>query len=265
MVLQKPNPAYRMTISPMRYLILSDIHSNLEALEAVLVQVRDNYDQVVCLGDVVGYGPDPNEVIDRIRALSPVAIVRGNHDKASCGIDDAADFNVAARQAVFWTREQLRADNLTFLRRLPPGPITCDHFQIVHGSLRDEDEYVFLPAEALESLKLAETALTFCGHTHFQGGFSLKDSGQMEVLRVSLALGVASAALQLDPASRYLINPGSIGQPRDGDARAAFVYYESEKQVIEYWRVPYNIAATQQKMVAAGLPEVLITRLSFGR
>jgi len=254
----------------MRYLILSDIHSNLEALEAVLAQVRGNYDQVICLGDVVGYGPDPNAVIDRLRALEPLAIVRGNHDKASCGIDDAADFNVAAREAAFWTRQQLRADNLTFLRRLPLGPVTCDHpacagrFQIVHGSLRDEDEYVFLPADALESLKLAETALTFCGHTHFQGGFSLKNTGQMEVLRVSLALGGASAALQLDPASRYLINPGSIGQPRDGDARAAFACYESDTQVVEYWRVPYDIAATQQKMLAAGLPEVLITRLSFG-
>ncbi len=249
----------------MRYLILSDIHSNLEALEAVLAQARDNYDQVICLGDVVGYGPDPNAVIDRVRALAPVAMVRGNHDKASCGIDDAANFNLEARQAVLWTRQQLRADNLSFLRRLPAGPATCDHFQIVHGSLRHEDEYVFLSAEALESLKLAETTLTFCGHTHFQGGFLLKNTGRMEVLRVSLGLGVAFAALQLGPTARYLINPGSVGQPRDGDARAAFAYYESEKQVVEYWRVPYDIAATQEKMLAAGLPQVLITRLSFGR
>jgi predicted phosphodiesterase len=249
----------------MRYLILSDMHANLEALDAVLEHARGNYDRVVCLGDVVGYGPNPNEVIDRVRALEPVAIVRGNHDKASCGIDAAEDFNVAARQAALWTRQQLHPENLTFLRQLPAGPVRCEGFQIVHGSVRDEDEYLFLPHDAFESLKTAESPLTFCGHTHFQGGFALKDSGRIEVLRVSLTMGAAKAELALEPKTRYLINPGSIGQPRDGDARAAFAFGEPDRQRIEYWRVPYNIELTQEKMQAAGLPESLIARLSFGR
>ncbi|MFQ5926632.1 MAG: metallophosphoesterase family protein [Terriglobia bacterium] len=249
----------------MRYLILSDIHANLEALDSVLAHARGHYDRVICLGDLVGYGPDPNEVIDRLRTLEPVAVVRGNHDKASCGIDSAEDFNAAARQAALWTRQQLRAENLTYLRELPQGPMRCDSFQIVHGSLRDEDEYIFLPREAFESLKMAETSLTFCGHTHFQGGFALKETGRMEVLRVRLELGVAKAELTLEANTRYLINPGSIGQPRDGDARAAFAFCEPDRQEVEYWRVPYNIEVTQKKMQAASLPEPLIVRLSFGR
>jgi len=249
----------------MRYLILSDIHSNLEALEAVLGQAQARYEQVVCLGDVVGYGPNPNEVIDRLQELKPVATVRGNHDKASCGIDSAEEFNAAARQAALWTREQLRAENLSYLRQLPSGPIRLNTFQIVHGSLRDEDEYLFQPREAYESLKLAEISFTFCGHTHFQGGFALKESGRMEILRVSHARGVAMAELKLEAGARYLINPGSIGQPRDGDARAAFACFDPDRQQVEYWRVPYDVRATQAKMRAAGLPESLAVRLSFGR
>lgn len=249
----------------MRYLILSDIHANLEALDTVLHHARGHYEQVVCLGDVVGYGPDPNEVIDRVRALDPVAIVRGNHDKAGCGIDSAEEFNTAARQAAFWTRGQLRPENLAYLRQLTRGPVRCDNFQIVHGSLRDEDEYIFLPRDAYETLQLADLPLTFCGHTHFQGGFVLRDTGRMEVLRVSLALGVAKAELKLEPNARYLINPGSVGQPRDGDTRAAFAFWDAEAQRIEFWRVPYQIEVTQKKMEAAGLPDSLIARLSFGR
>ncbi|MBI4462217.1 MAG: metallophosphoesterase family protein [Acidobacteria bacterium] len=249
----------------MRYLILSDIHANLEALDAVLNHAQGSYDHVVCLGDVVGYGPDPNKVIDRVRALEPVAIVRGNHDKAGCGIDSAEEFNPAARQAALWTREQLRAENLAYLRQLPPGPISCDTFQIVHGSVRDEDEYIFFPREALENLRLTESSLTFCGHTHFQGGFALQSSGRMQVLRVSLGRGVARAELALEPNHRYLVNPGSIGQPRDGDARAAFACWNTDRRVVEYWRVPYSVETTQEKMQAAGLPQPLITRLSLGR
>lgn len=253
----------------MRYLILSDLHANLEALEAVLQQTHGQYDKPVCLGDVVGYGPDPNEVIDRLRKLEPVATVRGNHDKAGCGIDSAEEFNAAARQAALWTRGQLRAENLTYLRQLPPGPIRLDNFQIVHGSLRDEDEYIFMPREAYETLKLATTPLTFCGHTHFQGGFALKQTGRMEILRVSMAEGVATAELALEPDTRYLINPGSLGQPRDGDPRAAFAILATGKPSsparVEFWRVPYKLEVTQQKMEAAGLPQSLITRLSLGR
>lgn len=249
----------------MRTLILSDIHSNLTALEAVLEQTPGKYDQVICLGDIVGYGPDPNEVIDRIQALAPVATIRGNHDKACCGISNAEDFNPAARAAAAWTREQLRPENLAYLRQLDVGPLRVGDFQIVHGSVRDEDEYVFTPREAEENLKLAELPLTFCGHTHFQGGFVWHPDGRLEVLRVRTAAGVATAARVLDKRPKYLINPGSIGQPRDGDPRAAYAFYDDEKQQVDYWRVPYDVKATQQRMRAADLPEPLIARLTIGR
>lgn len=248
----------------MCYLILSDIHSNLEALEAALEQARDRYDRVVCLGDVVGYGPNPNEVTERVRALEP-AIVRGNHDKASAGITDASDFNPAARFAAEWTHRQLTAENLAYIRSLPSGPKELDGFEIVHGSPGDEDDYLFMAREAFDELRQARFPLTFFGHTHYQGGFLLRPTGRVEVVRVQLVPGTASAELTFEPDTRYLINPGSIGQPRDGDPRAAFALYEPERQAVTYWRVPYDIPAVQQKMMAAGLPESLSLRLSFGR
>jgi predicted phosphodiesterase len=249
----------------MRTLILSDIHSNLTALEAVLGQAQGKYDQVICLGDIVGYGPDPNEVIERVRALQPAAVVRGNHDKACCGISDAQDFNAVARTAATWTREQLPAENLSYLRQLDTGPLAVAGFQIVHGSIRDEDEYVFTPRDAHENLELAQVPLTFCGHTHFQGGFALRDTGRLEVLRVRIEPGVGFAEYPIAPGAKYLINPGSIGQPRDGDPRAGFAFYDHEKPLVEYWRVPYDIEATQKRMKTAKLPEPLIARLSVGR
>ncbi len=249
----------------MRTLILSDIHSNLTALEAALEQVQGKYDRVICLGDIVGYGPDPNEVIQRVQGLQPVAVVRGNHDKACCGISDAQDFNAVARAAATWTREQLPPDNLAYLRQLDVGPLAVEGFQIVHGSIRDEDEYVFTPREAHENLDLAQVPLTFCGHTHFQGGFALRDTGRLEVLRVRIEPGVGFAEYTLTPGGKYLINPGSIGQPRDGDPRAGFAFYDPEKALVEYWRVPYDVEATQKRMKAAKLPDPLIARLSVGR
>lgn len=249
----------------MRYLVLSDIHSNLAGLETVLGQARGKYDQVICLGDIVGYGPDPNEAIDRVQALNPAAVVRGNHDKACCGISNAEDFNPAARAAADWTRRHLRPENLTYLRQLDVGPLRVGSFQIVHGSVRDEDEYVFQPREAQASLAQAEVPVTFLGHTHFQGGFALHEDGRVEILRLSMPKGLASAELVLDAKGKYLVNPGSIGQPRDGDPRAGFAFYDEEKRVVEYWRVPYDVGATQERMRTAHLPEPLIARLTIGR
>lgn len=249
----------------MRYLILSDIHSNLSALEAVLAQVSGEYEQVVCLGDIVGYGPEPNEAIDQVKQLNPVAVVRGNHDKACCGISNAEDFNPIARVATTWTRQQLRLENLNYLRGLDVGPLPVGTFQIVHGSILDEDEYVFQAREALESLGQAERSVTFFGHTHLQGGFALAENSRVKVLQVTVAAGGGSAALELDSNSKYLINPGSIGQPRDGDPRAGFAFFDDEKGVVEYCRVPYDIEATQRRMEQAGLPEPLVRRLSLGR
>lgn len=247
----------------MRYLILSDIHANLTALEASLAAVQGRWDRAVCLGDVVGYGPDPNEVIDQIRGLV-VSCIRGNHDKASCGLDSGDDFNPVARRAALWTREQLRPENLEYLVNLPQGPVEVNGISLMHGAWQDEDEYVFAPAQALDGLLGAPTAVSFFGHTHFQGGFSFVDN-RLEVIQLRPAAGTNFAALQIDPGTRYLLNPGSVGQPRDGDPRAAFAVADLAHQVVEFWRVTYDIEAVQARMLEAGLPEPLVLRLAYGR
>ena len=158
----------------MRYLILSDIHANLTALDAALEAAKGRWDKAACLGDLVGYGPQPNEVIERIKDLGAVTI-RGNHDKAVSGLADAEDFNPLARSATMWTREQIHPANMEFLQNLPKGPITLDGFSILHGALHDEDEYVFGPTQALEGLIEAQMPVSFFGHTHIQGGFTLHE------------------------------------------------------------------------------------------
>jgi predicted phosphodiesterase len=247
----------------MRFLILSDIHANLTAFEAALSVVEGRWERVVCLGDVVGYGPDPNEVIDRVRTMGALTI-RGNHDKAASGIGDAEDFNPVARAAAIWTRQQLRSENLKFLQELPQGPLVADGIAMVHGAYHDEDEYVFAPAQALDGLIESPSAVTFFGHTHFQGGFSYRDT-KLEVIQLRPEPGANFSALRVEPSIRYLLNPGSIGQPRDGDPRAAFAIADLDHGVVEFWRVPYDVEAVQQRMEKAGLPESLILRLSFGR
>lgn len=247
----------------MRFLILSDLHANLTAFQAVLEAAEGRWDRAVCLGDVVGYGPDPNEVIDRVRDLGATTI-RGNHDKAGCGLTEAEDFNAVARAAALWTRQNLRPENLTYLRELPAGPMEVDGIALMHGALRDEDEYVFAPAQALESLLESPSAVSFFGHTHFQGGFSLREN-RLQVLQVRPGTGSSFLPLRLEPGTRYLLNPGSVGQPRDGDARAAFAIADMDHGVVEFWRAPYDIQAVQDRMTQAELPEPLVLRLAFGR
>lgn len=247
----------------MRFLVLSDIHANLTALEAALAAAEGRWERVVCLGDVVGYGPDPNEAIDRVRALQAV-IIRGNHDKAACGLADAEDFNRVARKAATWTREQLSAENILYLLSLPSGPLQADGLSLVHGAFHDEDEYVFAPAQALNGLLESPSAVTFFGHTHYQGGFSFRDD-KLEVIHLRPGAGAGFAALRVEAGTRYLLNPGSVGQPRDGDPRAALAIADLGHSVVEFWRVPYDIEAVQLRMKRAGLPEPLILRLAFGR
>ena len=249
----------------MRYLILSDVHGNAAALEAALEQAGAAFDKVVCLGDIVGYGPDPNQVTERIRSLKPVTVVRGNHDKACCGVTNAEDFNAIARTVALWTRQQLAPENLKYLQDLAQGPVSVGGFQIVHGSPLDEDEYLFTVLEAGENLSAMECPVVFFGHTHLQGGFWADADDRVGEFALELDEGAASAELPLEEGAKYLINPGSVGQPRDGDSRAGFAFYDDEKRVVEYWRVPYDIAATQEHMREAGLPEVLIKRLDLGR
>lgn len=248
----------------MRYLVLSDIHSNLEALEACLRLAEGKYDDAVCLGDLVGYGPDPNAVIERVRSLAR-AIIRGNHDKACSGIDDAEDFNPFAYQATLWTREQLTAEHYAFLRALPEGPIEVSGFAIVHGSPLDEDEYILGPREALPALKSLTIPIVCFGHTHYQGGFALTSKGRYHSIRLPAAEDGLTFTLPLEAGGLYLLNPGSIGQPRDGDWRAAFAILDEGRYQMEYYRTAYDLETTQKKMARAGLPQYLIQRLSFGR
>lgn len=247
----------------MRYLIISDIHANLTAFDAALNAAKGRWEKAVCLGDVVGYGPDPNEVIDRVRSLDAVTI-RGNHDKAGSGLANADDFNPIARAVALWTREHLRPENREWLEKLPTGPLQVNNFYLVHGAVHDEDEYVFAPAQALASLLDAPSPVVFFGHTHLQGGFTLKDE-KVDGLHFKPAAPQLFAPLKIEPGTTYMLNPGSIGQPRDGDTRAAFAIADLDNQTVEFWRVPYDIEAVQKRMQSVGLPEPLILRLSFGR
>ncbi|MGC2170183.1 MAG: metallophosphoesterase [Candidatus Sulfotelmatobacter sp.] len=247
--------------------MLSDIHANLEALEACLAAAPP-YDFVVNLGDVVGYGASPNEVVDRSRSLGKI-FVRGNHDKAATGLLTLDDFNPLAALAALWTRDQLTPEHHEWLRTLPQGPLALDGFpqvQLVHGSPADEDVYVVSLGDALGQLLALTTPLTFFGHTHLQGGFFANgdsaDSFRPEYRTVGQA---ESVSLQLKPNTRYMINPGSVGQPRDWDWRAAFALFDSEAQVLHFHRAPYNLKAAQDRILDANLPPRLATRLAAGR
>lgn len=251
----------------MRILLLSDIHANLEALEAT-VAAAPSFDQVVNLGDIVGYGASPNEVTARSRDLGKI-LVRGNHDKAVTGLLELDDFNPMAASAAVWTRNQLTAENLDWLRGLPPGPVSLPdfpHVQLVHGSANDEDEYVVSLGDALAPLITLTTPLTFFGHTHLQGGFFVNDASADGFRPEYRTVGQAeSVPLHLKPDARYLINPGSVGQPRDGDWRAAFALFDTDAQVVHFHRTPYNLKEAQDRIFAANLPPRLATRLAAGR
>lgn len=248
----------------MRFLILTDIHANLEALEAVLERARGRFDQVICCGDLVGYGPDPNEVIEAVRQLGPALMVRGNHDKAAVGLTDLSLFNPLARSAALWTQAQLSEENRRYLQAMTRGPVKGDGFTVAHGSLLDEDQYLLNLEDALQSLSLAAHRLTFFGHTHVQGGFAWFKERRAGPLDPGLRKGAAESRLVLDSENRYLINPGSVGQPRDDDRRAAFAVYDQAKALVSYLRVEYPVGRTQKKMREAGLPSYLADRLRQG-
>jgi diadenosine tetraphosphatase ApaH/serine/threonine PP2A family protein phosphatase len=247
----------------MRYLILSDVHSNIEALDAVLAATPpDTYDRILVLGDLVGYGADPNAVVERVRSLAPAAIVRGNHDKVSSGVENADSFNDAARHAATWTLDALTPENRAYLASLPAGPLLVDGtVELCHGSPDDEDEYIFEPVEAIEALRVAGCHLCFFGHTHVQTVYWLSGSD----FDVILTGPDAETTVRLEPGRRYLINPGSVGQPRDGDPRAAFALFDADAGVVSLRRVAYRVADAQAKIVRAGLPDGLARRLALGK
>ena len=250
-----------------RVLVLSDIHGNLEALEACLV-AAPAHDATVNLGDIVGYGASPNEVVDLSRR-SGTFFVRGNHDRASVGLIGLEEFNPLAALAALWTQSQLTPENQEWLKSLPHGPLEIDGLpgvQFVHGSPLDEDEYLVTPQDAVEPLLTAAVPLTFYGHTHQQGYFS-SDGVNCEAFRPAYTTvgQPETAAVPLQKEMRYLINPGSVGQPRDGDWRAAFAVLDAQAGIVTFYRVPYNLKDAQDRIMAANLPERLATRLAAGR
>lgn len=246
----------------MQYLILSDMHGNAEALAAVLRRVRrKRFDATLVLGDLVGYGAAPNQVVEAIRDLpGQVYRVRGNHDKVVAGIEDGSTFNHAALAAARWTAEHLNAANLRFVRDLPKGPtVLPEGFTICHGSPIDEDQYLLSIFDAWEVFSNYAAELTFFGHTHVPSVFVARGTET----RVALLRG-ASGSLELEPGARYLINPGSIGQPRDRDPRAAYMTYDSRRRVVRWYRVDYPIERAQERILRAELPRLLAERLALG-
>lgn len=247
----------------MRYLILSDIHANWEALTAVwMAAERDGFDQCLCLGDVVGYGANPNECAQWVRERARL-VIRGNHEKACTGMADLEDYNPAAETAALWTRNQLTAENAQWVASLPQGPAPLDGFQLAHGSPADEDEYLTTPYQAEELIGFLAEPVTFIGHTHVQGGFRLFRNRAAVIEPVPAKR--QTLEYELHPGSMYLINPGAVGQPRDGDSRAAWALFEPGCQRVTYRRVTYDVESAQRKIRAAGLPDVLAWRLSLGK
>ena len=244
----------------MPYLILSDLHANREALEAVLRDASGRYDRILCLGDVVGYGADPNHAVEWVRA-NAAAVIRGNHDRVCVDEDSIEDYNYAAQASAEWTRGALTHENSAFLRNLARGPLRIDGFDLCHGSPLDEDEYLIDPGDVAPLRQELDARVTFFGHTHVQGGFLIARGGIKRFAPGNLG---KNDVLEIGLDYYYLINPGSVGQPRDLDPRAAYAIYSSEQRTVEFRRVRYDIAAAAGKILNAGLPPVLAARLYQG-
>jgi predicted phosphodiesterase len=241
-----------------RHLILSDIHSNLEALDAVLAEAQGTYDRILCCGDVVGYGADPDAVTAWARQNVDV-IIRGNHDKACAGLEDLEWFNPVARTSALWTMAHMEPANLEWLRGLPQGPIEEAGLVLGHGSPLDEDEYLISELDAEQIRPYLEGRIWVFGHSHMQGGFMCHRNGVQRIRRM------APETLQLEAGQSWLINPGSVGQPRDGDPRAAWMLWDSDKRLVTFSRTLYDVRGAQKKILDAGLPEMLALRLEAGK
>ncbi len=242
----------------MRYAILADIHANLVAFQAVLdhAQARGGFDEIWCLGDIVGYGPEPHQCIELLRSFKHLCIA-GNHDWASIGNIDTSDFNPVAAQACHWTANQLSEEDIAYLKALPLT-LVQDNFTLAHGSPREPIwEYLLSPEQARENLDHFTTAYCLVGHSHIPLIFEQAGQGMAyQVLNDGMKIGLGE--------NRLILNPGGVGQPRDGDPRAAYAIYDSQTQTVSLFRVEYDIASTQKKMAEQGLPLSLILRLSHG-
>lgn len=244
----------------MRYAVISDVHSNVVALEAVLEALSTAaIDHYLCLGDIVGYGPRPNQCCDLIRELD-CTCVRGNHDEAAVDLSKAEWFTAPARACIIWNHHQLRPDNLEFLASLQPTEIIADEITLCHGSVPDPDHYTVTPLDALLSFAAMTTPLALFGHTHYAEWFSFSPADPLPQEHPHPFGG----RCPLEGSARYLVNPGAVGQPRDGNEQAAFAIYDDQTQEVLLQRVPYDIERTMQQMRDAGLPDSMWTRLRLG-
>lgn len=240
----------------MRIAIFGDIHSNLEALESVISDSQlQGCTHYICLGDLVGYSADPAACVDLVRSLD-CPVIKGNHDEQAAMSGSLTGFTELAAKAMRWTREQLKESDKGWLRSLRLQRVIRD-FTVVHATLDTPHKwgYIVTPGDAAASFTYQHTPICFFGHTHepvlFQTGIVVKRQ--------------TFDKIQLKPGSQYLINVGSVGQPRDGDWRAAYVIYQPETLDVELRRIPYDIETTQQKILSAGLPRELAERLAIGK
>jgi len=238
--------------------VISDIHANAEALDRVLLEIEQrNVGNTICLGDIVGYNADPNPCVERVKQAGMPSLL-GNHDAVACGLEEPWGFNVVALTAALWTRNQLTEENKAFLRELPDQQVMNSSFIAVHGAPSDRDTYLFSMEDLrpeFDYLKEYDVPLCFFGHTHCQGIFSQKGPQ---------APG-EDGLFTLEEGELFFVNPGSVGQPRDGDARAAFAIYDTELRTVELIRVDYDKKTTAEKISQAGLPMFLAERLMMGR
>jgi predicted phosphodiesterase len=246
----------------MRYLVLSDVHANLEALTAVL-EDADDYDAVLCLGDLVGYGPNPNECVNRVRALPNLTCLVGNHDLAALGSLDLSTFNAFAREAADWTAEHLEGDVRIFLEGLPSALLESDEFALAHASPRDPVwEYMEAEPQGPPNFRLFAAPVCFVGHTHVPRVFLEMKKGSSSFS--TIIMPEADDELATTDGSRKIINPGGVGQPRNGDPRAAYGVWDTDTDTFTFCRISYPVHLTQIKIRLAGLPIGLAQRLQFG-
>jgi diadenosine tetraphosphatase ApaH/serine/threonine PP2A family protein phosphatase len=242
----------------MRVLVISDIHANYTALEAVLNDAG-NMDETWCLGDLVGYGPDPNAVVEQVRELLHLTCLMGNHDMAVIGRMPLESFNGDARRSLEWTEKVMTSDNMQFLKTLPQNAKVRGEVTMAHGSPRDPLwEYVLNTLTARLNFDYFDTPFCFVGHSHVPSMFQL--NGEKD--RVTVASIKPGQPVTLSP--RAMLNPGSVGQPRDRDPRAAYAIYDTEARKWESRRVKYNIADVQKRLRESGLPEKHALRINEG-
>ncbi len=239
---------------------ISDIHSNWEALDTAIKKLEKEVDEIYCCGDIIGYGPDPNECVNYLRK-SKISVL-GNHDAACVGRLNYDNFNPLAQYAIDWTKENLTKENFEFIYRLPLKD-NLEGIGIVHGSYRNPlEEYLITYNSVFSNFQLMDKNIYFFGHTHIAGVFIYSPENNREIKYLSLVKG---GEIELKPNYKYLINPGSVGQPRDGNWKTSFGIFDTKKNIFKVYRMDYLIEVTQKKMQISGLPRPLWERLSLGR